>query len=64
MWKKYRYTKPAKLVSATVDPDNKIPLDINFTNNSKSVEQHKMGVNKLAIRFLFWVQMLFDQPEF
>lgn len=64
LWKKYRYTKPAKLVYATVDPDQQIPLDVNFTNNSKSIESHKIGVNKLAIRFLFWVQMLFDQPEF
>jgi len=64
LWKKYRYTKPARLVSATVDPDKKVLLDVNFTNNSKSVKQHKIGVNKLSIRFLFWVQMLFDQPEF
>ncbi len=64
LWKKYRYVKPAKLVSATVDPDYKIPLDINYTNNSKMVKKPKMGVNKLAIRFLFWMQFLMDQPEF
>ena len=64
LWKKFKYTKPAKLVYATVDPDQKIPLDVNYTNNSKSIETHKIGINKLAIRFLFWTQMLFDQPEF
>lgn len=62
-WKKFRYTKPTKLVSATVDPDRKIPIDLNFTNNSRSVEAHAKGVNKLAIRFLFWMQLLLDQPE-
>ncbi|MDZ7399272.1 MAG: M1 family metallopeptidase [candidate division KSB1 bacterium] len=63
LWKKFRYTKPRKLVSATVDPDRKIPIDLNFTNNSRSVESHAKGVNKLAIRFLFWMQLLLDQPE-
>jgi hypothetical protein len=64
LWKKFRYTKPTKLVSATIDPDNKIPIDINFTNNSRTIEHHSKGVNKLAIRFLFWMQLLLDQPEF
>jgi hypothetical protein len=64
LWKKFRYTKPTKLVSATVDPDRQIPLDINFTNNSKMVKKQRLGVNKLAIRWLFWMQFLLDQPEF
>ncbi len=63
LWKKFRYTKPAKLVSATVDPDQKIPIDVNFTNNSCCVKAHTKGINKLAIRFLFWMQFLLDQPE-
>jgi hypothetical protein len=64
LWKNFRYVKQAKLVSATVDPDNKIPIDINFTNNSRTVKKQAKGVNKLAIRFLFWMQFLLDQPEF
>ena len=64
LWKKFRYTKPSKLVSATVDPDNKIPIDVNFTNNSRTVKSQSKGVNKLAVRFLFWMQFLLDQPDF
>ncbi len=64
LWKKLRYTKATKLVSATVDPDHKIPIDINFTNNSRTVKSQSKGINKLAIRFLFWMQLLLDQPEF
>jgi len=64
LWKKFRYVKPTKLVSATVDPDNKIPIDINFTNNSRTIKKQAKGVNKLAVRFLFWMQFLLDQPEF
>jgi hypothetical protein len=64
LWKKIRYTKPTKLVSATVDPDRKIPLDVNFTNNGKAVKASSLGVNKLAAQWLFWMQFLLDQPEF
>ncbi len=64
LWKKFRYTKATKLVSATVDPDNKIPIDINFTNNSRAIKSQSKGINKLAVRFLFWMQLLLDQPEF
>ncbi|MCI0695882.1 M1 family metallopeptidase [candidate division KSB1 bacterium] len=64
LWKKFTYLKPSKLVSATVDPDFKIPLDLNYTNNSKAVKGSSLGVNKLSVRWLFWLQFLLDQPEF
>ncbi len=64
LWKKFRYTKPNKLISATVDPENKIPLDLNYANNSKAVKGSSLGVNKLSARWLFWMQFLLDQPEF
>ncbi|MGH7492898.1 MAG: M1 family metallopeptidase [bacterium] len=63
-WKKFRYTKPAKLVAATVDPDRRIPLDLNYTNNSKMVDGNTLGANKLGVRSLFWTQFLLDQPQF
>lgn len=64
MWKKYRYTRPAKLVSATIDPERKILLDVNFTNNSRAVKPRKLGLNKISARWLFWTQFLLDQPDF
>ncbi len=64
LWKKFRYTKDAQLVSATVDPERKIPLDLNFTNNSKTIENQSLGINKLSARWLFWMQFLLDQPDF
>ena len=36
----------------------------NFTNNSKVVEPAAAGINKLSVRWLFWMQFLLDQPEF
>jgi len=38
-WKEFSYVKPKKLVSATVDPDRKIPLDLNWQNNTRTAEQ-------------------------
>jgi hypothetical protein len=63
LWKKYRYLRTSKLVSATVDPDHLIPLDVNFTNNSKTLETQHLGMTKTAIRMLFWIQSLLDQTE-
>ncbi|MEE9168267.1 MAG: hypothetical protein V3U73_00805, partial [bacterium] len=63
LWKKYRYTRPNKLFSASVDPEHKIVLDVNYTNNSRLVEGRNLGVNKLSGRWLFWMQFLLDQPD-
>ncbi|HET9743260.1 MAG TPA: M1 family metallopeptidase [Terriglobales bacterium] len=37
-WVRYRYDKKAKLVSAEVDPNHKVWLDVDFFNNSKRAE--------------------------
>lgn len=64
LWKKFQYIKPARIVSATVDPEHKVALDVNFTNNSKVLERRAIGANKLSLRWLFWTQFVMDQPEF
>jgi hypothetical protein len=63
-WMKFVYTRPSKLVSAEVDPDHSVPLDICFTNNSRTVEPEGTGVAKAGVRVLFWVQFLLEQPDF
>jgi len=63
LWKKFRYLKPVKIVSATVDPDSKMVMDINYTNNSRTFAPKSLGVNKLSAQWLFWTQFLMDQPE-
>ncbi len=64
LWKKFSYIKPTRIVSATVDPDHKVAMDLNFTNNSKLLEKRAIGANKLSLRWLFWAQFIMDQPEF
>jgi hypothetical protein len=63
LWKKFKYTKASRLKYATVDPDRKIVLDINYTNNSRTIEPQTAGINKTAFKFMFYLQMLFDQPD-
>ncbi len=59
-WTSFTFVKPAPLVYATVDPDSKIPMDINLTNNSKTVKPAYKGLTKLTIRGLFWGQFLLE----
>ncbi len=63
LWKKFKYTKASRLKYATVDPERKVVLDINYTNNSRTLEPQSAGVNKTALKFMFYLQMLFDQPD-
>ncbi len=67
LWKKYTYLRPSRLLSAEIDPQQKLVLDLNFTNNSRVVKPRfpdRLGANKLAVRFLFWMQVVLEQPEF
>ncbi|TAK60752.1 MAG: M1 family peptidase, partial [Bacteroidetes bacterium] len=53
LWTKIRWTKPSRLQSVTVDPERKIPLDINYTNNSKTLESQNAGINRTAFSLMF-----------
>jgi hypothetical protein len=56
-WKLYTLVKPAKLLYASVDPDRKILLDIDYTNNSKLlVPQPGFAAVKWASKWMFWLQ--------
>jgi len=55
-WRVFKYQKDTKVVSAEVDPDHKIPLDVNFTNNGKTTQPQTTGIWKYVVRWLFWMQ--------
>ncbi len=59
-WTKLSFVKPAPLLYVTVDPDGKIPMDINLTNNSKTAQPARKGLTKLTVRGLFWGQFLLE----
>ncbi len=58
-WIRYR-TTGARLVSATVDPDRRLLLDVNVLNNGRLVEPDPRPAGWLAHRLRFWSQNLLE----
>ena len=54
----YEYQSENKVISAEVDPERKIWLDINFLNNGKTTNENKAATLKYTSRWLFWMQNL------
>jgi peptidase M1-like protein len=58
-WKKFKFTTPSELEFAQLDPEDKILLDSNLTNNSKTTSASGAGA---AVRWasgaMFWLQAL------
>ncbi len=55
-WVKYEYLRKSKLKSVEVDPERKLLLDINFTNNSHTDLPRVDTAAKWTSSLLFWVQ--------
>jgi hypothetical protein len=57
LWKLYQVEKPAKLAYAAVDPDRKILLDVNYTNNSRLLAPKPgFALSKWASKWMTWLQ--------
>jgi hypothetical protein len=59
-WIKYEYKEPLKLVSARIDPDEKVPMDINWKNNSKTVKQQKREEKKRGNAYIDMIKFMLD----
>jgi len=59
-WTKFTYTRNAKVVSAEIDPDQIVPLDTDFFNNSFTVADNPVPSGKIANIWLS-AQQLFAQ---
>jgi hypothetical protein len=57
-WIRYRVTRPERLLSAHVDPDGKLALDVDALNNAKRVAPDGRASAQWAGRALFWVQQI------
>jgi len=57
--KEFRHVRNAGAVWAGIDPERKIALDIDVTNNVKSVDPPRGVLWKYTLKVLFWVQNLF-----
>jgi hypothetical protein len=58
-WKLYSYERHARAVSAEVDPDRVLLLDINHTNNSKTLAPRgRDAATKWSLKWMVWLQDL------
>ncbi|MFQ5741441.1 MAG: M1 family metallopeptidase [Acidobacteriota bacterium] len=64
-WKLYKLVKSSKLEYAAVDPERKILLDINYTNNSRLREaESSLPATKWASKWMFWLQDYLETLSF
>jgi hypothetical protein len=58
-WKLYTYDRAGRAVSAEVDPDRVLLLDVNTTNNSRAlVPRGSQTATKWALKWMVWLQDL------
>jgi len=58
-WRALRFERPARAVSAEVDPDRVLLLDVNLTNNSRTLEPAAgRAATRWSVQWLAWVQDL------
>jgi len=56
-WRAYRYFTPTRAVSAIVDPGEVLRLDINRTNNSRTLQPAgPRAATKWTLPWLVWLQ--------
>lgn len=56
-WKLYSYDRAAQALSAEVDPDRVLLLDVDFTNNSKTLEPKRgAAATKWSMKWMVWLQ--------
>jgi hypothetical protein len=60
-WYRLHYLRPARVVQATVDPDRRVFLDVNWTNNSRRLTPDRRATYRWAAKWLLWVQNLLHQ---
>ncbi len=56
-WKAFEVVKPVRAVSAEVDPERVLLLDVNYTNNSATIApQGPAAARKWSLGWLVWLQ--------
>ena len=58
-WKEFTYDRPARATRAFVDPERKLLLDVDYTNNSRTLApQAAAAATKWSVTWLVWLQDL------
>ena len=56
-WKLYTYDRPSPALSAEVDPNRVLLLDVNLTNNSRTLEPAgAAAATKWSLKWMVWLQ--------
>jgi hypothetical protein len=56
-WKLYAYARLSPALSAQVDPDRVLLLDVNITNNSMTLEpKAETAATKWSLTWMVWLQ--------
>lgn len=56
-WKLYTYDRPVPAVLAQVDPNRVLLLDVNYTNNSKTLKPRgRTAATKWSLKWMVWLQ--------
>lgn len=55
-WKIFKFITEDKVIAAEIDPYRKNYFDINFTNNSYTIEPRYGASLSIAVRWYFWIQ--------
>lgn len=64
-WKRFDFETSSRLVSATVDPERILLLDLNYTNNSRALESgSRWPAFKWAGKWMIWLQDLMHTMAF
>ncbi|MBI1940157.1 MAG: M1 family metallopeptidase [Acidobacteria bacterium] len=63
-WTKFVYERPSKAKSAEVDPERKLAIEANFTNNSRTSDEDNRAAAKWYVRWIFWLENLFFAASF
>lgn len=59
-WQVFTFDRPVKAVSAQIDPERRLLLDTNYTNNSRTLEPATdRAATTWSLRWMVWMQDLF-----
>jgi hypothetical protein len=62
--KVFEFQGDPKVVSAQIDPKQKISLDVDLNNNSRTLQPETISLWKYAAKAIFWVQNLMQSLTF
>ncbi|HYE74145.1 MAG TPA: hypothetical protein VEF04_12480, partial [Blastocatellia bacterium] len=63
-WKQFKFTTQTKLISAEFDPEQKVLLDANMTNNARNNATAIGASLRWSAEALFWLQNLLHTASF